>query len=121
MKYKLVILCFLFLMLVTSVGCDWIKGYDSSSLQLEPKAVGAINVSATFGNKIDGYFTVTGGEGSVLFWAESPSGVPVLDVVVIFNSYEFLIDCYEEGYYKLYFSNPTSVTGRNVYVRHRLR
>lgn len=120
MKSKLAILGLLLLMLLTLVCCDFLKDYEKSTVYLEPGDVDTLNISATFGNRIEGYFTVEGG-GSVTFWARSPSGLLAHDTVVAVDRFDFLINCYEGGYYKLYFSIPTSFTERNIYIRYRLR
>ena len=125
MKLYLELALAIILIVAVLAGCNVIPGYApyiDESFDVPPLSFNSITVHAGAGDRIEGYFTIDGGQREVKFWIEVSSGVKVYDAGLVHDRHDFQVTCTGEDDYKLYFDNNISSTaGKNIYIRYRVR
>ena len=68
------------------------------------------------GERIEGYFTVIGGDEKVNFLITDPHGVEAYYAGTIISRHEFVFTANHEGTYTFWFGNPQDSSGKVVFI-----
>ncbi len=73
------------------------------------------------GERLEGYFTVRGGNDDVKFYIKNPYGAVILDAGTVTGRHDFAFTAEHEGVYTLYFDNTFSlITSKTIFLSYRV-
>lgn len=71
--------------------------------------------------RLEGYFTVRGGNDDVKFYIKNPYGAVILDAGMVTGRHDFAFTAEHEGVYTLYFDNTFSlITSKTIFLSYRI-
>ena len=95
--------------------------YLDESFHVSPLSSNSLTAHAGTGDRIEGYFTIGGGQDEVKFWIEDPCEATVYDPGLVYDRHDFQVIYASDGDYTLYFDNSFSSTvGNDIYIRYRV-
>jgi len=85
---------------------------------IEPLQAMWLNRHHEQGERIEGYFTVLGGNEEIEFRIEDPYGVAVYDAGVVKSRHDFALATEHSGVYTLFFGNKQE-SGKVIFLSHQ--
>ena len=98
-----------------------LAGAMTRSFTVSPLSAITVSRHLNRGERVEGYFTVRGGNDDIKFYIKDPYGVIIYDVGKVKGRHDFVFTAETIGVYTLYFDNSFSlITSKHIYLTIKL-
>lgn len=101
-------------------GGSYFPPYAEKSFTVENLSSRTLTAHLDAGERLEGYFTIRGGQDEVKFWIEDPHGATIYNAGLVYDYHNFNVIVSRTGYYTMYWDNSFSWTvDKHVYLKYR--
>lgn len=93
-----------------------IKLPDNNTYELDPLRGISITTHRDKGERVEGYFTVLGGNEEIEFTIKDPYGTIIYDAGIVKGRRDFIFTTEFEGVYTYFFGNEQSNSGKTIFL-----
>jgi hypothetical protein len=93
-----------------------IKLPQTTDYDLEPLRAFSLTTHRDKGERVEGYFTVLGGNDEIDFHIEDPYGTIIYDSGIVKSRKDFAFTTEFEGVYTLFFANTQTESGKTIFL-----
>jgi hypothetical protein len=93
-----------------------IKIAQNDTYEIDPLRAMSLTQHRDKGERVEGYFTVLGGNDEIEFHIEDPYGTTIFDAGIVDNRKDFAFTTEYEGVYTLFFGNKQQESGKTVFL-----